>query len=84
MTDLEMDLIIANARIAILENALRLAEKKTCSFGEGVSIKPDGVHELDPCSYKVIEKHENVTVEILHCKNCGKREIIWHEGEEDG
>ena len=28
-----------------------------CSFGEGISIKPDGINELDPCVYKEIEKY---------------------------
>ena len=47
-----------------------------CSFDHGV-IKPDGVHELDPCVYREIETHENVTVHILKCVYCGHIEIEW-------
>ena len=49
-----------------------------CTFGEGVSIKPDGVNELDPCLYKVIELHKNVTVEVSKCTVCGAINISWH------
>ena len=51
--------------------------KPKCSLPEGVSVKPDGVHELDPCSYKVVEKWRNVTVEVLRCKRCGHTEVFW-------
>ena len=44
---------------------------------DGIIIRPDGVHELDPCEYETIEIHRNVTVEILRCKNCGNTEILW-------
>jgi hypothetical protein len=63
---------------------------KKCSFGNGTTIKPDGIHDLDPCQYDVIEKYRNVTVEILRCKNCGHVEISWfrqentEEGDVDG
>ena len=48
-----------------------------CAFPDGIIIRPDGVHALDPCVYETIEIHRNVTVEILRCKNCGNTEIIW-------
>jgi len=48
-----------------------------CSFGDGVKILPDGVHELDPCAYKTVEEHKNVTVRVLKCKRCGHIEIEW-------
>lgn len=48
-----------------------------CAFPYGIIIRPDGVHELDPCVYETIEIHRNVTVEILRCKNCGNTEILW-------
>jgi len=35
------------------------------------------LHELDPCSYSLIEKYENVTVEISICQKCGKVDISW-------
>lgn len=47
-----------------------------CSF-EGVAIKPDGVHELDPCVYEDIEMYTNVTVVISRCKKCGRIELSW-------
>ena len=48
-----------------------------CSFGEGVTIKPDGVHELDPCCYEETERYINVTVSVRVCKNCGNVDIVW-------
>ena len=77
MTDLEMDLILAKAEIAELKRQLG----KGCSFGAGVTIKPDGVNELDPCVYEDIEVHTNVTVVVKRCTNCGHIEIVWHRQE---
>lgn len=51
-------------------------EHKKCHL-EGVEIRPDGVHPLDPCIYSVEERHENVTVEILKCRKCGHKEVTW-------
>lgn len=53
-----------------------------CQFPDGITIKPDGVNELDPCIYEEVEKWENVTVIILKCKRCGhiEHEIILQEG----
>lgn len=88
MTDLEMDLILANAEISLLKK--RLAElqdiPQRCKFPDGITIKPDGVHELDPCSYAVMETHRDVTVEVLQCQKCGHIEISWYyqEDTEDG
>lgn len=89
MTDLEMDLFIAKARISTLERELEEARKKIpkkCSFGEGITFKPDGVHELDACIYETMEVHENVTVEVLCCQKCGHIEIQWkrQDGDQDG
>lgn len=86
MTDMEMDLVIANARIKQLETELADAlarQSKKCSFGAGVTIKPDGIHELDACDYEVMEVHENVTVEVLRCRKCGHVELSWY-AQEDG
>ena len=61
-----------------------------CTWGDGITVKPDGVHELDPCEYEVVEAYRNVTVEVLRCKNCGHVEISWirqentEEGDVDG
>ena len=49
---------------------------KKCSF-DGVAVKLDGVHELDPCIYEDIEMYTNVTVVISRCKKCGHIEISW-------
>ena len=61
-----------------------------CTWGDGITVKPDGIHELDPCEYEVVEAYRNVTVEVLRCKNCGHVEISWirqentEEGDVDG
>lgn len=52
-----------------------------CSFPDGIVIKPDGIHELDPCVYETIETHWNVTVKVLRCKNCGHVEFSWYTQE---
>ena len=49
-----------------------------CSMN-GVSIRPDGIHEIDPCQYEVNELYRNVTVEILKCKKCGHISIGWYK-----
>ena len=48
-----------------------------CSFPDGITVKPDGVHDLDPCEYELTERHRNVTVEVLRCRKCGHVEISW-------
>lgn len=48
-----------------------------CSFGKGITIKPDGVNELDPCLYETVEAYRNVTVKVLRCKRCGHKDIEW-------
>lgn len=50
-----------------------------CIWPDGMEIKPDGVHALDPCSYDVIEEHHGVTVRVLRCRNCGHEEIEWED-----
>ena len=47
-----------------------------CSFGD-VTIKPDGINELDSCIYEDVEMYTNVTVIISRCKKCGNVEISW-------
>lgn len=53
-----------------------------CSFGEGVTIKPDGANELDPCLYEDIAVYKNVTVTISQCKRCGKIDISWYRQDD--
>lgn len=39
---------------------------------------------VDPCVYDVVEQHDNVSVEILKCRKCGKIEISWFDPKEIG
>lgn len=55
-----------------------------CTHPNGITIKPDGIHELDPCIYEDIEIHEGVTVIVSRCVNCGHVEFSWRrENEQD-
>lgn len=38
-----------------------------------------GEYEVDPCVYEEIERHENVTVIVNKCKNCGHIDISWEK-----
>ena len=49
-----------------------------CSHGDGVIVRPDGVHELSPHVYRLTERLRNVTVEILTCEECGDVSIAWY------
>lgn len=55
--------------------------KKKCRFPDGISIKPDGINELDPCVYETIETMEfskaPIEVSLDRCVNCGYYEITW-------
>lgn len=53
-----------------------------CKHPDGVVIKPDGVHELDPCVYETVEAYRNVTVEVRRCKRCGNIDIAWRRQED--
>lgn len=64
-----------------IENLRKLNSQK-CSFGEGITIKPDGINELDPCIYEVKEIHANVTVYVRKCKKCGNIDISWERQED--
>lgn len=48
---------------------------------KGVTIKPDGIHELSPHKYQEETKLKNVTIQILRCKTCGKVSIGWYRQE---
>lgn len=52
-------------------------KENECRFPNDMTIKPDGINELDPHSYLEIERYENVTVLVLRCKNCGHIELEW-------
>ena len=46
-----------------------------CKFKNGIVIKPDGIHELDPCQYQEVERYSNVTISIRRCEKCGNIDI---------
>ena len=58
------------------------SEMSKCSFQDGVTVKPDGEHELDACCYKVKEIHRNVTVTVSECKRCGAVDISWERQDD--
>jgi hypothetical protein len=82
MTDLEMDLLIAKGEIERLKTIIKAMTKNKCSFGEGITVKPDGINELDPCLYEDAEIHTNVTVVVKRCTKCGNIELVWHRQED--
>lgn len=48
-----------------------------CSWGDGLVIKPDGEHELDPCIYRDVELYHNVTIIVSKCVKCGNTIFTW-------
>ena len=48
-----------------------------CTFGDGITVKPDSKSELDQCLYQEIEAYKNVTVHALRCVRCGHIEVEW-------
>lgn len=59
-----------------------MAKMCKCKLPDGVTIKPDGVNELDPCMYMTTEIYTNVTVEIRECVNCGHVDVVWHKQDD--
>ena len=53
-----------------------------CKFHNGITIKPDGTNELDPCIYEDIEIHTDCTVIISKCSKCGNLEISWIKNDD--
>ena len=53
-----------------------------CHHGEGVTVRPDGVHELSPHAYKLTQKLRNVTVEVLTCEKCGDVSIAGYRQDD--
>ena len=53
-----------------------------CKFPDGITIKPDGIHELDPCVYQEVERYANVTISIKRCQKCGNLDISWFRQED--
>lgn len=52
-----------------------------CNFPEGLTIKPDGINELDPCIYEDVEIHTNCTVIVSRCLKCGHTEFMWMKND---
>ena len=68
-----------NTLVAELSNLSASLEKpSTCTFGDGVSVKLDGIHELSPHPLKLSQRLKNVTVEILECPKCGETSVGWY------
>ena len=63
------------------DNMKKKTEKSKCTWGDGITVKPDGVHELDPCVYEDIEIHRNVTVIVSRCIRCGNIVVSWKSQE---
>ena len=60
-----------------MERQIEMKEENKCRFPDGVRSKPDGVHELDPCIYELMEEHSNVKAMVYRCKKCGNIDISW-------
>ena len=55
---------------------------RKCRPPNGVVIKPDGVHELEPCLYEDKELHTKVDLTISQCSRCGHITFSWRRTEE--
>ena len=55
-----------------------------CSWGEGITVKPDGIHELSPHIFKEEEVIHNCTVYVSRCIYCGEISISWRRNERSG
>lgn len=52
-----------------------------CDY-EGITIKPDGIHELSPHRFVLEKRLRNVTIEILRCPVCGEESVGWYRKED--
>lgn len=52
-----------------------------CEF-DGITFKPDGLHEVSMHEFELSERYRNVTIEILRCKKCGEVSIGWYMQED--
>ena len=61
--------------------------EKKCRLSDGISIKPDGVNDIDPCVYESIEtmrfSKAPIEVRLDRCMNCGYYEISWKVVDND-
>lgn len=56
--------------------------KRCCNIPPGVTIKPDGVHQLESlCVFNTEEVYRNVTLAIRKCQKCGRIDLAWWRQE---
>lgn len=68
--------------VGLMEGKRTAPPRTHCSHGEGVTVRPDGVHELSPHAYKLTQKLRNVTVEVLTCETCGDVSVAWYRQDD--
>lgn len=49
-----------------------------CTLPAGLTIKPDGVHQLAAGLFETEQVFTNCTVEVSRCKHCGEYELSWY------
>ena len=49
-----------------------------CTLPAGLTIKPDGVHQLAAGLFETEQVFANCTVEVSRCKHCGEYELSWY------
>lgn len=49
-----------------------------CTLPAGLTIKPDGVHQLAAGLFETEQVFTNCTVEVSRCKRCGEYELSWY------
>lgn len=54
----------------------------TSDDGTQVSIRPDGIHELDLRHWVLERKLRNCTIEILYCPETDEYSVGWYEQED--
>lgn len=55
---------------------------KPCAWPDGVTIKPDGVHDLSPHNFVTVQILKNVTIEVVRCTVCGEISTAWYRQED--
>ena len=53
-----------------------------CQWPDGATVKPDGIHELDPCVYVERQSLHNVDIVISECPKCGAIDISWERNDD--
>lgn len=50
---------------------------KKCSFPPGITIRPDGVHELSPHRYEEAGFPFEADIEVYQCSRCGSLSVLF-------